>query len=130
MSEHPKYLGVRIDDAIESVDPVPWTHGPVAVTLHCREFSSHCPVTNQPDYAMLKVEYVPRDHIIETKSMKLYLQKFRDVRQFNEALVHQICQELGNTINPVELSVTGVFNPRGGINVECRSEYGKEESCN
>ncbi len=87
------------------------------VTLNCREFTSRCPVTSQPDYAELRIEYEPRGTIIETKSLKLYLQKFRDRAAFNEELCQAICDELFALLAPGMLSVEMSFAHRGGISV-------------
>ena len=83
-----------------------------------------CPVTAQPDYAQLMIEYVPDKHLAETKSVKLYLWKFRDEGAFNEAIIDRIASELFDQIKPLWLRVIGEFNPRGGICVTATAERG------
>ena len=99
-------------------------YAPTKVVLNCFEFSSHCPVTNQPDYATLAIEYKPNKCLVETKALKLYLWKFRDVAQFNEIITAQIASELFSQINPMWLKVTGKFAKRGGIEVQAVSVMG------
>ena len=125
----PKYLGKTVNDPVDNVDTVPWNKGPVSITLHCSEFTSHCPVTGQPDFGRVVIRYTPRDRIIETKSLKMYLWKFREAHEFNEALVRRICDEVAAVVHPVSLEVTGVFNPRGGINVECKASMFDTVEC-
>lgn len=119
MSENytPKYLGVRSTAPIEKVDLIPWDGSPVTITLTCSEFTSLCPVTTQPDFGEITIVYIPGKHIIETKSLKLYLMQFRDKGAFNEALVDAIADDLWAQAQPVELEVHGEFNSRGGISI-------------
>jgi 7-cyano-7-deazaguanine reductase len=84
-------------------------------------------VTNQPDYGTLVIEYVPDKCLAETKSIKLYLWKYRDQHGFNEVLVDTIASDLFQQIRPLWLRVTGKFNPRGGISVTATAEHGDEE---
>ncbi len=118
--QQPKYLGSSHTEAItaDQLDTVPWT-GPrdMVVRLECSEFTSHCPVTGQPDFATLEIEYVPRDRLVETKSMKLYLWSFREARSFNEELVATIAREFARAVRPRVVTVRGHFAIRGGISV-------------
>ena len=81
----------------------------------CHEFTSLCPVTGQPDFATLVVTYVPEALCVELKSLKLYLQAFRQEGIFYEALVNRICDELEDLLAPRSLEVRGEFRVRGGI---------------
>jgi len=111
----PKHLGKQSKAPISELDLIPWASGPITVYLDCTEFTSHCPVTDQPDFGRITIEYEPAGHIIETKSLKLYLQRFRDARAFNEVLVATIADDVFKQLKPKRLSVTGHFNVRGGI---------------
>ena len=98
------------------------------VRLTANEFASRCPVTGQPDNARLLVEYTPSGSLVETKSFKLWLQRWRDVGQFNESIVSQIADEFYQQVAPTRLRVVGWFNARGGITVTAASVRGAEFS--
>ena len=119
-----KHLGQTSNQPVDRVDLIDWAGGPIHVRLECAEFSAHCPVTGQPDYGQITIEYLPAAHLAETKSVKLYLWRFRDQRAFNEQLVDQIASELFEQLQPVWLRVVGAFNPRGGIHVNATAERG------
>ena len=118
------HLGKQSSQPVERVECVPWDAGPVRVRFDCSEFTSHCPVTGQPDFAVLTIEYIPSDRLIETKSLKLYLWKFRDERAFNERLVARIAADLHEQSGARALSVVGRFNARGGIAVTATAVRG------
>ncbi len=120
----PVHLGRRSVDAVDVVDLIPWRGGDITVSLGCNEFTSLCPVTGQPDFGELKIIYMPKKSLVETKSLKLYLLKFRDKGVFSEVLVDQIANELWSQIHPKWLVVKGEFNSRGGIGIEVKAERG------
>ena len=122
-----KHLGKPSNEPIDQVDLIEWTGQGITVRLDCSEFSAICPVTRQPDYGSLIIEYVPDKHLAETKSVKLYLWKYRDTRAFNESLVDTIATDLFEQIKPKFLRVVGSFHPRGGICVTATAERGKKE---
>lgn len=118
-----RYLGKQVRSA-NRLDPILWKgKRSTKVTLHCSEMHSLCPVTGQPDFSKLKIEYIPYRHIVETKSAKLFLQSFSRRRKFNELIVDEITDKFASQIKPQWLKVIGVFNTRGGISVEAESEY-------
>lgn len=125
--KRPKYLGQRATRPIDKVDLIDWTGESIHVRLDCAEFTSLCPVTGQPDFATLAIEYVPGRFLAETKSVKLYLWKYRNTGAFNEMLVDRIATDLFRQIRPKWLRVTGRFNPRGGIRVTATAERGETE---
>lgn len=92
------------------------------VTFHCTEFSCHCPLTGQPDYATLEISYVPRNRALESKSLKNYLWSFRDTRGFHEDIVNVILDDLFDFLKPKWVKVVGRFNVRGGIAIEVEAE--------
>lgn len=125
----PKFLGKVSNTPTRDLDVIEWgeaTPPPNWVELDCSEFTSHCPVTGQPDFARIKIVYHPDAHLVETKSLKLFLWTFRDVGQFNERLVDEIAQEFFNRVKPKWVSVEGAFHQRGGISVtaRCRRDKG------
>ena len=122
-----RHLGRPSNRPIERVDLIGWKGEPIVVRLDCSEFSSLCPVTDQPDYGSLVIEYVPHRHLAETKSVKLYLWKYRDRKGFNEVLIDQIAGELFAQVRPRWLRVVGSFHPRGGIRVTATAERGNRK---
>jgi 7-cyano-7-deazaguanine reductase len=87
------------------------------------DFTSLCPVTGQPDFARITVDYVPDARCIETKSFKFYLSSFRNTRSFNEEVVNRILEDLVAACAPRQLWVHGEFAPRGGIGVSVEAFY-------
>ncbi|MDR3194820.1 MAG: preQ(1) synthase [Tannerella sp.] len=87
------------------------------VRLHCPEFTSLCPVTGQPDFATLRIDYVPDVRMVESKSLKLYLFSFRNHGAFHEDCVNLIMKDLIRLMEPKYIEVTGFFTPRGGIRI-------------
>ncbi|RFC48040.1 MAG: 7-cyano-7-deazaguanine reductase [Verrucomicrobia bacterium] len=93
------------------------------IRLDCHEFSSLCPVTGQPDYARLFIEYIPAERCVETKSLKFYLASFRNTRAFNEAIVNRIAEDLQAVSSPRRLQVRGEFAARGGISLTVEASF-------
>ena len=87
------------------------------VTFLCPEFTSLCPKTGQPDFAKIIIRYIPREDMVESKSLKLYLFSFRNHGDFHEDCVNMIMKDLVSLMNPRYLEVTGIFTPRGGISI-------------
>lgn len=82
------------------------------------EFTSLCPVTGQPDFAHLVIDYVPADYLVESKSLKLYLTSFRNHGAFHEDCTVSIGKRLVETLAPVWLRIGGYWYPRGGIPID------------
>lgn len=93
------------------------------VTLNCAEFTCRCPITGQPDWATISIEYRPGKLAVETKSLKLYLETFREEGIFHEHLATVMRDDLVAALDPVALTVTVRFNSRGGIAVTASSSY-------
>ena len=91
---------------------------PYLVRFTCPEFTSLCPVTGQPDFAHLVIDYVPGAYLLESKSLKLYLGSFRDHADFHEACTLGIAKRLEAEIAPVWLRIGGYWYPRGGIPID------------
>lgn len=85
------------------------------VEITCPEFTSLCPITNQPDFATIIIEYTPDEWCVESKSLKLYLMGFRNHGEFHESCVNKICTDLVDLLDPKQMKVKGEFTPRGGI---------------
>lgn len=93
------------------------------IVFDCQEFTSMCPVTGQPDFARILIEYIPNKLCIETKSLKYYLASFRSTRAFNETIINQILNDLVAISKPRRVVVIGQFAPRGGIGLKVIAEY-------
>jgi 7-cyano-7-deazaguanine reductase len=88
------------------------------VRFTCPEFTSLCPITGQPDFAHIVIDYIPRDWIVESKSLKLYLTAFRNHGAFHEACTMGIAERLMRLLEPVWLRIGGYWYPRGGIPID------------
>jgi len=85
------------------------------ITFETSEFTSLCPITGQPDFATIKIEYIPEALCVESKSLKLYLFSFRQTGTFYEEIVNRIYTDLDGLLKPRRLVVNGAFTARGGI---------------
>jgi len=85
------------------------------IHFDCPEFTSLCPVTGQPDFGRITLDYIPNKLCVESKSLKLYLFSFRNHPTFHEEAVNRILDDVVKAIRPRQATVKGVFNPRGGI---------------
>jgi 7-cyano-7-deazaguanine reductase len=99
-------------------------HG-VTGSLHIEvpEFTCLCPLTGQPDFATIVIDYVPLQRCVESKSLKLYMGRFRQAGVFHEACVNRIANDLIELLDPLSLRVEGRFTPRGGIPFIPQAEY-------
>ena len=95
------------------------------VQFNCPEFTSLCPITGQPDFAEIRILYIPDEKMVESKSLKLYLGSFRNHGDFHEDCVNIILDDLVRLMQPRYIEVTGVFAPRGGISIYPYVNWGK-----
>jgi len=91
------------------------------------DFTSVCPVTGQPDFARIDIDYVPDRLCVESKSLKFYLASYRNERAFNEAVTNHILDDFVKACAPREVVVTAQFSARGGIALTVRAEYPDKE---
>ncbi len=103
----------------EDLDTVPWTHpdSDAVVEFTTNELTAICPVTGQPDFYELKLSYRPRERLIESKAMKLYLWGFRDRGAFAEDLAATLLKDLVRACDPVEMTVDLTQQVRGGLQI-------------
>lgn len=99
--------------------------GALEVSLHCTEFTCLCPLTGQPDFADIDIVYTPDQHVVESKSMKLYLETFRNVGVFHEHLAVDIGEDFVKFVKPLAVSVTVKFHVRGGIAIDAKYNWKK-----
>ena len=95
------------------------------VTLETDEFTCICPLTKQPDFASILVQYVPDKKIVESKSLKLYLWSYRNKGVFHEHFVNIMLNDFIRAIDPHWCRITGEFNIRGGIGITVEAEHAK-----
>ena len=95
------------------------------VKFNCPEFTSLCPITGQPDFATIYINYVPDERMVESKSLKLYLFSFRNHGDFHEDCVNTIMKDLIELMDPKYIEVWGEFTPRGGISIHPYANYGR-----
>ena len=93
------------------------------VTIRVPEYTSVCPITGNPDFGTITIEYVPDKLCLELKSLKLYFFGFRDRGVFYESLVNEVLDDLVRAVSPRRMTVTGDFTPRGGITSTVTAEY-------
>ena len=96
------------------------------VQFNCPEFTSLCPITGQPDFAEIKIMYIPDKRMVESKSLKLYLFSFRNHGDFHEDCVNTIMKDLIRLMDPKYIEVRGLFTPRGGISIYPYANYGRK----
>ncbi|MDD2226811.1 MAG: preQ(1) synthase [Dysgonamonadaceae bacterium] len=96
------------------------------VTFDCPEFTTLCPITGQPDFATIRIDYIPDTKMVESKSLKLYLFSFRNHGAFHEDCVNVIMKDLIRLMDPKYIEVTGIFTPRGGISIYPYTNYGRK----
>ncbi|MFC1760885.1 preQ(1) synthase [Planctomycetota bacterium] len=93
------------------------------ITIRCPEFTSVCPKTGQPDFGEITVTYCPDQTCIELKSVKFYMQSFRNQGIFYEALTNKILDDLVAACQPRWMRITASFTPRGGISTDVVAEH-------
>jgi 7-cyano-7-deazaguanine reductase len=94
-----------------------------AIEIVCPEFTSVCPKTGQPDFGVLTIEYVPAALCVELKSLKMYLQQYRNEGVFYENLTNRILDDLVAVVHPRRMTLTASFSPRGGITTKVTAQY-------
>jgi 7-cyano-7-deazaguanine reductase len=95
------------------------------VSLEIPEFTCLCPRTGQPDFATIRIRYVPDRHLVELRSLKLYIWSYRDTGAFHEAVTNRILDDIVAAAGPRWIEVVGDFNVRGGIKTVVRACHGK-----
>jgi 7-cyano-7-deazaguanine reductase len=115
---HAAAIPASPDEAVLEVVANPQAGEPYLARFTVPEFTSICPVTGQPDFGHLVIDYVPRDWLVESKSLKLYLNSFRNHGAFHEDVTVAIAKRLVDTLKPRWLRIGGYFNPRGGMPID------------
>jgi 7-cyano-7-deazaguanine reductase len=95
------------------------------IAIRCPEFTSVCPKTGQPDFGVLSITYTPDQKCVELKSLKLYLQQFRNEGIFYEHATNRILDDLVAVVEPRAMTLVAEFTPRGGITTSVTARYEK-----
>jgi 7-cyano-7-deazaguanine reductase len=98
----------------------------ITIKFELPEFTCVCPFSDFPDFAVFRLEYVPNERCVELKSLKLYVNSFRDVKIFHEHVVNVILEDFVAACDPLEVNLEGDFNVRGNIKTTVRASYKKE----
>jgi len=120
-AEYPTDYDPSVLEAFENQHP----ENDYWVQFNCPEFTTLCPITGQPDFAELKILYIPDKRMVESKSLKLYLFSFRNHGDFHEDCVNTIMKDLIRLMDPKYIEVIGLFVPRGGISIYPYANYGR-----
>ncbi len=119
-------MPLRPSKTIETF-PNPHPHNDYTIRFQTQEFTTLCPMTGQPDFAQIVVEYQPGERCLESKSIKQYLWSFRDEGHFHEDVTNIILNDMVAACQPRWMTVTGHFNIRGGIDFVITARYRKNE---
>lgn len=97
----------------------------IRINLTCPEFTAVCPFSDFPDFATIKIEYVPNELCVELKSLKLYVNAYRDKKIFHEHVVNRFLDDFVRACDPIAVDLEGDFNVRGNIKTVIRASYRK-----
>ena len=123
--ENFNFLGKKVNAPSKQLDTFEKPVDVQTVKFEGNELTGFCPVTHQPDFYSIIIEFAPDKLCIESKSLKLYLGSFRMHGEFHESCVNRICNDLVRLLAPAWLTVRGEFTPRGGIPFWPTAEYRK-----
>lgn len=99
----------------------------IKINFEIPEFTAICPFSDFPDFATIRIEYVPNERCVELKSLKLYINSFRNVKIFHEHVINVILEDFVRACDPLSVDIEGDFNVRGNIKTVVRTSYSKEE---
>ena len=122
-----KALGKPMNIPSKELDTFPAPDYVKVVTFTSDELTSFCPVTEQPDFNTVEIEYVPDKLCVESKSLKLYLWTFREERIFGEGLAGQVAKDIYDALQPFSCKVTLIQNIRGGMQLTAVAEINRED---
>lgn len=126
MSEK-SYGDIAIENAVLERFPNRTTHRDYDISFSCPEFTCLCPRSGFPDFATINIQYVPDQWCVELKSLKLYINKFRNERIFHEDVTNRILDEMVELLSPKFMNVEADFNVRGNIHTVISASYSKDE---
>jgi len=97
----------------------------IRINFEIPEFTCICPFSDFPDFATIRLEYIPNQHCVELKSLKLYINSFRDVKVFHEHVINMILEDFVSACDPLSVEIEGDFNVRGNIKTTIGASYQK-----
>lgn len=98
----------------------------IRISFTCPEFTAICPFSDFPDFATIKIEYVPNELCVELKSLKLYINAFRSSKIFHEHVINRVLDDFVRACDPLAVEIEGDFNVRGNIKTLIRASYRRE----
>ena len=96
------------------------------IAIDCPEFTSVCPKTGLPDFGAIRITYTPGDRCIELKSLKLYINSFREIKVFHEHVINIVLEDFVRACDPLKVEIEGDFHVRGNIKTVVRARYNKD----
>jgi 7-cyano-7-deazaguanine reductase len=108
--------------------PYEYVGSEIHVQFEMPEFTAICPFSDFPDFATIRLDYVPFERCVELKSLKLYVNSFREVKIFHEHVINRILEDFVRACDPLAVELEGDFNVRGNIKTVVRASYKKEKS--
>src|SRR3979490_3074151 len=100
----------------------------IKIEFEITEFTAICPFADFPDFATIRLEYIPNERCVELKSLKLYINSFREVKIFHEHVINVILEDFVQTCDPLSVEIEGDFNIRGNIKTVVRANYDKQKA--
>src|SRR5512132_1270486 len=97
----------------------------IKINFEIPEFTCICPFSDFPDFATIRLEYVPNERCVELKSLKLYINSFREIKVFHEHVINVILEDFVNACDPLSVEIAGDFHVRGNIKTVVRARYEK-----
>jgi len=123
MSNITKEAKAGLDAELPKIETFPNQFPDYEIKIDVPEFTSVCPITGLPDFGTIAIRYVPKEHCLELKSLKMYMLGYRNLGIFYENAVNRILEDIVEACRPVKASVVGEFNPRGGIKSVIEAHY-------
>lgn len=123
MEDYKDYAKKGLDEKLPPIECFENQFENYTITIVIPEYTSLCPKTGQPDFGTITIEYQPDKWVIELKSLKFYIQAYRNIGIFYENAVNRILQDIVKAVKPKWIKVKGEFNPRGGIKSIIEAKY-------
>jgi len=123
MGDYKEFAKAGLDEKFPEIECFKNQFKDYTITIIIPEYTSLCPKTGQPDFGTITIEYQPDEWVIELKSLKIYIQAYRNLGIFYENAVNKILNDLVNACKPKWMKVRGEFNPRGGIKSIVEAKY-------
>ena len=99
----------------------------IKINFEIPEFTAVCPFSDFPDFATIRIEYIPNERCVELKSLKLYINSFRNIKIFHEHVINVILEDFVQACDPLSVNIEGDFNVRGNIKTVVRASYTKNK---